>query len=61
MPKGCLAYLQRELSRLSNEVDRAMSRRAPREEVARLEMLRRLVEDQIDRWARDLAEDRRAA
>ena len=61
MPDAFLGYLRQELSRLSDEIDRAISRGAPRDEVARLEMLRRLVDDQIERWSRDLGEDRMAA
>lgn len=60
MPKECLAYLQREHSRLSDEFDLAISRGASCDEVARIEMLRRLVDDQVERWARDLADDREA-
>ncbi|MEJ5979555.1 hypothetical protein WG901_23080 [Novosphingobium sp. PS1R-30] len=61
MPKAFLEYLRQELSRLTAELDRARSHGAPRDEVARLEILRRLVDNQIEQWSRDLGEDRMAA
>lgn len=61
MPKGFLGYLQQERSRLTDEIDRAASCGAPRDEVARLETFRRIVDDQIEQWSRDLADNPVAA
>jgi len=53
-------YLHGERSRLEAQLATAQSAGLPGREVSRLEQLRAIVDDQIERWSRDLS-DRMAA
>jgi hypothetical protein len=61
MPDQFLSYLQQERSRLDHELEQAQSGSAKPGEIARLRQLRNIVDDQLDRWSRDLTVDQLAA
>ena len=50
------AYLQRERRRLDNELRLANSAGADEREVLRIQQLRRIVDDQFNRWAKELSD-----
>ena len=56
MSETFLSYLQSERCRLEQLLERAYSAGADGGEVALLEQLRRIVDDQLGRWSRDLSE-----
>lgn len=61
MPERFLNYLQHERRRLEHELKRAGTRGADRVELARLDQLRRIVDDQLARWSVDLGAESLAA
>lgn len=56
MSETFLSYLQRERRRLDQQLKRISSSGADNLDVARLEQLRRIVDDQLVRWSRDLSD-----
>lgn len=58
MPDTFFNYLQNERSRLDQELEQAVSRGSESDHVALLDRLRRVVDDQLARWAIDLNVDR---
>jgi hypothetical protein len=57
-----LDYLRRERRRIDCELQLALAKEAgDRTEIASLRRLRRVVDDQLASWSRDLCSDRMAA
>lgn len=54
-------YLEEERRRLDRELERAMVKSASDHEIAAIDQLRQIVDDQIARWSGDLMADRLAA
>jgi hypothetical protein len=61
MPDQFLNYLQQERRRLECELERARTLGPDRVEIARLDQLRAIVDDQLARWSADLGTERLAA
>jgi hypothetical protein len=62
MPDPFLSFLRKEAERLDRALARALSA-DPRDEaeIASLRQQKRIVDDQYERWARDLHSERAAA
>ena len=56
-----LNYLRLERSRLDQELERAKANGQKGHEVAAIDQLRRIVDDQLARWSVELMDDRLAA
>lgn len=60
MPERFFNYWQQERCRLDRELERAQARCVDYREIAWLDRLRRIVDEQLARWWHDLTVDRGA-
>jgi hypothetical protein len=61
MSNRFLNYLQQERRRLERELERARTHGPDRSEIARLDQLRQIVDDQFARWSAELGSESLAA
>lgn len=61
MPDRFLNYLKLERMRLDQELEQAMAKGVSIQEIAAINQLRKIVDDQMARWSGDLLADRLAA